>query len=257
MRGKGTSSAAYFQHRRLRAGEDQSSFHTGLQVSLKIFLPERLDQAFISYPRQYGPRFCSRAFLEQKRYRIALFYSAARSIVIFFAFSGFDHISRIYVCERCPFYFPSTAAIHFQRRHARMVWPVRAEHAGAVMLSVISCVRASSIIQIHEHFPVFGSHPESLPALLQIKIRISAVHRSDSRHIFRFLHPSFNLKRINPRIDKIRDQFQRAHIFQTHIILLSPAYRPRKPAGLSALSPVSAAPSDHTAQQALSGITVA
>ena len=138
-----------------------------------------------------------------------------------------------------------------------MVRAVQGHHLPAIVIFIIPFREPSPVIQVHEHFPVFRKHFESVAPLFQIKVRIFPVHGCDPCHILWLFHAPFDLKGIDPRIHKVRYDLQGTDILWAQVILLFPVHGVRQPARLGALSPVAAPAPDHTAQKALPGITVA
>ena len=93
---------------------------------------------------------------------------------------------------------------------------------------------------------------------------VSAHNRRD---VFGTLHAPFYFERINTGVHQLRDQVDRIEVTRRQQKIsrriaediMSPAIHERiwKPAGLRAPAAIPAAPADHTAHQALPGITYA
>ena len=127
------------------------------------------------------------------------------------------------------------------------------DHFSSISRVIISPVKPSAVINIHQHLFILAGYSKPFLSLCQIKIRIFAVHRSNSRHIFWFFHSSFNFKRINSRLTQLRNVIKRTDIFKAQNISLFPTFANliRQTARLGTLPPVPAPSSDHTAVQTL------
>ena len=134
-----------------------------------------------------------------------------------------------------------------------MIWPFRKYHLCSVISIQITMGKAAPVIQIHEPFHIFSIHPESVPAVFQIKICIMTIQKSRQCRILRLFHPSFDLKRIGAAFNQLRNIRKSTYILWTEKIMSFPvALCPiRKTARLGTSSPIAAASADHTAHKTL------
>ena len=213
------------------------------------------DELFVSDPVKYTSLFKHGSLLYKKAQALPFFHFFSKGIVIP-ASAGLQYISPLQPGQRDPTDLSSLLCSHTHRRHTCMVRSFQGKHVPPVVLFIIPRVGPSPVIEIHQNLPVSVLHPEIFLSVLQIQIRIFSVHRCHSSDILRIFHPPLDLEGIDPRLDHLRDQFERADVLQAEKIFFLPVHCIGKPAGLGALPPVPASSADHTAQQALSRITV-